>query len=51
MRGIVQEVGFRPTVYRLAKECILRGEVANDGQGVLIKVIGNAIAAAQWANN
>ena len=44
VRGIVQGVGFRPTVYRLAKECGLRGEVANDGQGVLIKVIGNAIA-------
>ena len=44
VRGTVQGVGFRPTVYRLAKECGLRGEVSNDGQGVLIKVIGTAIA-------
>ena len=44
VRGTVQGVGFRPTVYRLAKDCGLRGEVSNDGQGVLIKVKGNAIA-------
>ena len=44
VRGTVQGVGFRPTVYRLAKDCGLRGEVFNDGQGVLIKVIGTAIA-------
>ena len=40
VRGTVQGVGFRPTVYRLAKECRLRGEVFNDGQGVLIRAIG-----------
>ena len=44
VRGTVQGVGFRPTVYRLAKDCGLQGEVCNDGQGVLIKVIGTAIA-------
>ncbi|MGK7899377.1 MAG: carbamoyltransferase HypF [Xenococcus sp. (in: cyanobacteria)] len=44
VRGTVQGVGFRPTVYRLAKECGLWGEVSNDGQGVLIKVQGTAIA-------
>ncbi len=36
VRGTVQGVGFRPTVYRLAQECSLRGEVGYDGQGVLI---------------
>ena len=36
VKGTVQGVGFRPTVYRLAKECGLRGTVGNDGQGVLI---------------
>ncbi|MGI8501160.1 MAG: carbamoyltransferase HypF, partial [Hassallia sp.] len=39
--GTVQGVGFRPTVYRLAKVCGLRGEVFNDGQGVLIRVSGS----------
>jgi hydrogenase maturation protein HypF len=39
--GTVQGVGFRPTVYRLAKACGLRGEVFNDGQGVLIRVFGS----------
>ena len=37
-------MGFRPTVYLLAKDCELRGEVSNDGQGVLIKVIGTPIS-------
>ncbi|MDY6782390.1 MAG: carbamoyltransferase HypF [Cyanobacteriota bacterium] len=39
--GTVQGVGFRPTVYRLANECGLCGEVSNDGSGVLILVTGD----------
>lgn len=35
--GIVQGVGFRPTVWRLAKECGLTGEVWNDAEGVMVK--------------
>ena len=42
--GTVQGVGFRPTVYRLAKDCGLVGEVGNDGEGVWIIVKGSAIA-------
>ena len=41
VRGTVQGVGFRPTVYRLARECQLAGEVFNDTQGVCIRVAGN----------
>jgi hydrogenase maturation protein HypF len=40
--GIVQGVGLRPTVYRLARERGLSGTVRNDGGGVLIVVAGAA---------
>ena len=44
VKGRVQGVGFRPTVYRLAKANQLRGEVSNDGQGVLILVVGDRVS-------
>lgn len=40
IRGLVQGVGFRPTVWRLAKRCRLAGRVWNDAEGVLIQVVG-----------
>lgn len=40
VRGLVQGVGFRPTVWRLARDCDLVGEVCNDAEGVLIHVWG-----------
>lgn len=40
IRGAVQGVGFRPFVYRLAKELQLNGWVLNSGQGVFIEVEG-----------
>ncbi len=36
IRGVVQGVGFRPTVFRVAREHGVRGDVKNDGEGVLI---------------
>jgi hydrogenase maturation protein HypF len=38
--GIVQGVGFRPFVYRLAMELHLSGWIRNDGEGVTIEVEG-----------
>ncbi len=46
VRGLVQGVGFRPTMWRLAQRHGLRGSVANDGQGVRIHVCGPAAAIA-----
>ena len=40
VRGAVQGVGFRPFVYRLAKELGLDGWVLNSAQGVFIEVEG-----------
>lgn len=40
VRGLVQGVGFRPSVWRLAQRHGLRGWVANDGRGVSIHVCG-----------
>ncbi|MEO6624673.1 MAG: carbamoyltransferase HypF, partial [Burkholderiaceae bacterium] len=42
VRGLVQGVGFRPTVWRLAQRYGMRGTVANDGQGVAIHVCGDS---------
>ena len=38
--GVVQGVGFRPYVYRLAQECHLAGSVFNDSAGVDVEVQG-----------
>ncbi|MEH2235323.1 carbamoyltransferase HypF [Nostoc sp.] len=48
VRGTVQGVGFRPTVYRLAKACGLHGDVCNDGEGVLIRVSGSEEAITKF---
>jgi hydrogenase maturation protein HypF len=40
IRGIVQGVGFRPWVYRLAKEEGIAGRIWNDSAGVVIDAFG-----------
>jgi hydrogenase maturation protein HypF len=49
VRGIVQGVGFRPFVYRLAHELNLAGWVNNDGAGVAIEVEGDPAQIARLA--
>ncbi len=48
--GIVQGVGFRPHVYRIAKKNGLCGEVFNDGEGVLIRVLGSEESVTQFVH-
>jgi hydrogenase maturation protein HypF len=51
VRGTVQGVGFRPTVCRLGKICGLRGEVCNDGEGILIRASGTAAALDRFVQH
>jgi hydrogenase maturation protein HypF len=44
VRGVVQGVGFRPFVYRLAAEEGLAGFIGNDTDGVIIEIEGSACA-------
>jgi hydrogenase maturation protein HypF len=46
--GLVQGVGFRPFVYRLANECGLTGAIANTPAGVSIEVQGEAEAVEKF---
>jgi hydrogenase maturation protein HypF len=39
--GTVQGVGFRPTVWRLARKCLVVGYVWNDASGVAIHAWGS----------
>lgn len=47
--GIVQGVGFRPFVYRLARQLGLDGFVLNDGEGVFLEVEGEPEALRRFA--
>ncbi|MCL1144547.1 carbamoyltransferase HypF [Shewanella marinintestina] len=49
--GIVQGVGFRPFVYRLATEHQLYGNVLNNSEGVTIEVQGNQASLNAFINN
>ncbi|MDX6685812.1 MAG: hydrogenase maturation protein HypF [Baekduia sp.] len=46
--GVVQGVGFRPFVYRLARDLALDGHVRNDTRGVLLEVEGDAPAVGTF---
>jgi hydrogenase maturation protein HypF len=46
--GVVQGVGFRPFVHRLAGELGLTGVVGNDTQGVFVEIEGRADDVARF---
>lgn len=48
VEGTVQGVGFRPFVYRLARELGLGGFVLNDEQGVVVEVEGGSGAVTRF---
>ncbi len=48
VEGVVQGVGFRPFVHRLAGEHTLDGWVRNDGRGLLLEVEGDGRALGRF---
>jgi hydrogenase maturation protein HypF len=49
--GIVQGVGFRPFIYRLAKTQGLTGHIANTAAGVTIEIDGTALEIESFAQD
>ena len=49
IRGIIQGVGFRPFIYRLAKHKGLSGFVANTAAGVTIEIDGSDVEIQRFA--
>ena len=43
VRGKVQGVGFRPFVWQLAQQSARCGDVCNDGDGVLVRLLGDEV--------
>jgi hydrogenase maturation protein HypF len=50
VRGTVQGVGLRPTVYRIARAAGLTGFVRNDAEGVWIEIEGDLDAVVRFAD-
>src|SRR3954471_13095443 len=50
VEGTVQGVGFRPYVYRLARELELAGYVLNDERGVLVEIEGSPGAVERFCS-
>jgi hydrogenase maturation protein HypF len=48
VRGLVQGVGFRPFIYRLATDLGLTGWVGNSGQGAVVEVEGSPESLAAF---
>ncbi|HTX77681.1 MAG TPA: acylphosphatase, partial [Terracidiphilus sp.] len=48
VRGVVQGVGFRPFVYRLASQLALSGHIGNDTDGVTIHIEGSSESVAAF---
>ena len=48
VQGVVQGVGFRPFVYRLATQLRLAGHIGNDTAGVTIQIEGDPASVAEF---
>lgn len=51
IQGLVQGVGFRPFVYRVALDHSLKGTVENRNDGVIIKIIAEEVALNNFVND
>jgi hydrogenase maturation protein HypF len=49
VRGVVQGVGFRPAVWRIANALGVRGSVSNDAAGVLIEAVATSATLDELA--